>query len=280
MDIAVRPALAFLIVGGLLLASGRISGHLALWVQIGVGLFAALVSAVWISRSIPVAGRAAPVGSHVPWLKSAVPLGLVDLLRQLDGSYGVVLVGWLSTAVELGVFRVAVACVVVASMPVTIFHVLLAPTISRLFQAGQLAELQRLLTWTSRAMLAIMVPATAIAWFAGKFLVGLVFGLPYQDAWLPLFILTLVQLTYAAFGMGPILLAMCDSERDLIRIYAIAVGCALLAAIPMTMAWGGAGAAAGPVISAALIGLLSRRFARRQLGLEITCLRWRHALAG
>jgi len=69
--------------------------------------------------------------------------------------------------------------------------------------------------------------------------------------------------------MGPILLAMCDGERDLIRIYLIAVGAAVLAAIPMTMAWGGAGAAAGPLVSASLIGLMSRRYARRELGVEI-----------
>jgi hypothetical protein len=43
----------------------------------------------------------------------------------------------------------------------------------------------------------------------------------------------------------------------------------VLAAIPMTMAWGGAGAAAGPLVSASLIGLMSRRYARRELGVEI-----------
>ncbi|HEX6741460.1 MAG TPA: hypothetical protein VF079_06665 [Sphingomicrobium sp.] len=37
----------------------------------------------------------------------------------------------------------------------------------------------------------------------------------------------------------------------------------------MTAAWGGAGAAAGPLISASLIGWMSRRYARRALGVEI-----------
>jgi len=167
------------------------------------------------------------------------------------------------------VFRVAVACAVLAAMPVTIFHILLAPTLSRLHAAGNRAEMQRLLTWTAAAMSGVMLPVAIAAWFIGKPLVALVFGAAYADAWLPLFLLTLAQLIYAAFGMGPILLAMCDGERDLIRIYLIAVGTAVLAAIPMTMAWGGAGAAAGPLVSASLIGLMSRRYARRELGVEI-----------
>ncbi len=261
MDIALRPALAFLIVGGLLLTSGRISGHLALWVQIGVAVFAAIVSAAWISGSIPAAGRTPPVAPHIPWLKSAVPLGMVDLLRQLDGSYGVVLVGWLSTAVDLGIFRVALACARGEGRDAR-HHFPRAPRADDLaaFQAGEHAELQRLLTWTSRAMLAIMLPASAAAWFPGKFLVGLVFGLPYQDAWLPI----------VRADPGPADLCGVRHGADPARHVrqragpdphlCIAIGCALLAAIPMTMAWGSTGAAAGPVISAMLIGLLSRRY--------------------
>jgi O-antigen/teichoic acid export membrane protein len=175
--------------------------------------------------------------------------------------------------VELGVFRVAVACVVLAAMPVTIFHILLAPTLSRLHDSGNTAEMQRLLSWTAATMTAIMVPIVLGAWLFGKILITLVFGAAYADAWLPLFLLTLAQFAYAFFGMGPILLAMCGGERQLIRIYAVAIGVAIAAAIPLTILWGGAGAAAGPLVSGCLIGWMSRRYARRELGVEITAVR-------
>jgi hypothetical protein len=87
-----------------------------------------------------------------------------------------------------------------------------------------------------------------------------------------LFLLTCAQLAWGVFGMGPILLAMCGGERQLIRIYALAVGAAVAAAIPMTIAWGGAGAAAAAIITAAIIGLLSRRYGLKHLGVEITFL--------
>jgi len=273
MDITVRPALTFVIIAAFLLAGTRMDAQIALTIQNPVALGAVAVSAIWLWQAIPRQARRVPRAKAAPWLRVALPLGAVDVLRQFDGSYGVVLVGWLASGVELGVFRVALACAVLAAMPVTIFHILLAPTLSRLHAAGDKAEMQRLLSWTARAMTAIMVPIAAGAWLIGKPLIALVFGAAYAAAWLPLFLLTLAQLIYGFFGMGPILLAMCDGERDLIRIYVIAVGSALLAAIPMTMAWGGPGAAAGPLISASLIGLMSRRYARREFGIEITAVR-------
>ena len=267
MDIAARPAVTFLIVAALLLAGSRMSASIALVISNLVTLAAVAVSALWLWRAVP---RGVATGAPVPWLRAALPLGAVDVLRQFDGSYGVVLVGWLASGIELGVFRVALASAVLAAMPVTIVHVLLAPTLSRLHAAGDTREMQRVLSWAATGLTAIMLPIALAAWFIGKPLIILVFGAAYADAWLPLFLLTLAQTIYALFGMGPVLLAMCDGERDLIRIYAIAVGSAVLAAIPLTMAWGGAGAACAPLISASLIGLMARGYARRALGLEIT----------
>ncbi len=273
MDILVRPGLTFLIVLAIVVAARPLSAEAALWIQIGVTLLAAIVSLLWLRRALPPEARAVPASAELHWLRAALPLGAVDVLRQLDGAYGVILVGWLASGVELGVFRVAVACVVLAAMPVTILHIILAPSVSRLNEFGEKAELQRLLSWTAAALVGVMVPITLAAWLIGRPLISFVFGAPYAGAWLALFLLTCAQLVNGLFGMGPILLAMCGGERQLIRIYAVAVGAAIVAAIPMTIAWGSAGAAAAPIISAALIGLLSRRYGVRHLGVELTAFR-------
>ncbi len=272
MDIFVRPGLTFLIVLAIVVAARPLTAEAALWIQVVVTLLAAIVSLAWLRGALPPEARGVPASAELHWLKAALPLGAVDVLRQLDGAYGVILVGWLASAVELGVFRVAVACVVLASMPVTILHIILAPSVSRLNEFGEKAELQRLLTWTAAALVGVMIPITLAAWLIGRPLIAFVFGAPYAEAWLALFLLTCAQLVNGLFGMGPILLAMCGGERQLIRIYAIAVGTAIVAAIPMTIAWGSAGAAAAPIISAALIGLLSWRYGLRELGVDVTVL--------
>jgi O-antigen/teichoic acid export membrane protein len=275
MDIAVRPALSFLVVVAVLLAGKAMSAALALTILNAVALAAVAVSLIWLWRLIPSQPRESRPATPLPPVSAAARLGAIDLLRNVDAAYGVVLVGWLASDVELGIYRVAVACVVLASMPVTIFHITLAPNLSRLHSAGATAEMQRLLSWSAAAMTAIMVPIALGAWFFGRLVVGQVFGEAYGDAWLPLFVLTLAQLVYAVFGMGPIVLAMCGGEKALTRIYMIAVGAGLAVAIPLTMRWGGAGAACGLLVSAMIIGLMSRRHALSALGVEIAARRAR-----
>jgi len=272
MDITFRPAVTFIILGGLLVTGFRISALLALVIQNFVTFAAVAISAYWLMRIIPPHGWSVSRTRSIPWAHAALPLGAVDVLRQLDGSYGVILVGWLSTGIDLGVFRVAVACMVLANMPVSIFHNLLAPKLSQLHAADQRDEMQRLLSWTAAAMTSILIPTAIAVWFLGKAVLIFVFGAAYGDAWRPLFLFTLGQLVFGAFGMGPILLAMCEGERDLIRIYSVAVAMAFLAALPMTIAWGGTGAAAAAVISNGLIGIMSWRYGRRELGVEISAV--------
>jgi O-antigen/teichoic acid export membrane protein len=86
------------------------------------------------------------------------------------------------------------------------------------------------------------------------------------------------------FGMGPILLAMCNSERQLTRIYIVAILAGIGTAIPLTYSFGASGAALAQVVSTGLIAYLSGRFARRELGLSTTFVPWlasaiRHRLA-
>jgi O-antigen/teichoic acid export membrane protein len=207
---------------------------------------------------------------QVDWLRTAIPLGIVDILRQLSGAYSVIFVGWLASAVDLGIFRVAVSCGVVAAMPVTIFHIVFAPRMAQLNEAGERNGLQQLLSSTTTAMLAIMVPATLASWFLGKIAISFAFGAQYASAWLPLFFLCLAQLITAAFGMGPILLAMCGGERRLTLIYILAVGAGILLTLPLTWRWGPAGAAAASNLTALIIGLGSRQYGKRRLGVDVS----------
>jgi O-antigen/teichoic acid export membrane protein len=207
-----------------------------------------------------------------PWLSAALPLGAVDILRQLDGAYGMVLMGWLASDEALGIFRVALACNVVAAMPVTILHVILAPRLGPLHKGGRVSELQSLLSNASATLTLAVLPIALAAWVIGRPAIEIVFGHEYGAAWLPLFLLCISQLCFAIFGMGPILVAMCEGDRALIKIYIVSVGIGIVAAVPLIMAFGAGGAAAATVITSSLIGFFSWSYGRRRLGVDSTFL--------
>ena len=176
-----------------------------------------------------------------------------------------VLMGWLTSDTEVGLFRMALASVVLAAMPVTILHVIIAPDLSKFHRTGQHADLQRLLSWASAAMVLMLAPIILIVAVAGLPLIDLIFGPAYREAWLPLLLLCIAQLGYGLFGMGPVLLAMCDGERHLIKVYAWSVGLGLLAGIPLIRTAGASGAATAMIISSTLVGAFSWVYGKRRL---------------
>jgi O-antigen/teichoic acid export membrane protein len=272
MDTAGRPAAAFLIYLAIFMAGAPLTSASALWVQVAVSAAAAAISIIWIRDALPREARSIHATSQIPRIGAAMPFWLVDVLRQVDGAYGVILMGWFASAAELGIYRVAFACVAVVAMPVSILHVIHAPTVSKLYRFGEQEALQRLLSMTSAWMSMMVAPITLAAWLIGRPAIVLVFGDAYADAWLPLFVHCVSQLVFGVFGMGPIMLAMCDGERQLIKIYVVSVGLAVVAAVPLVIAFGATGAATGFLISNTLVGLLSWRYGKMRLGVDSTFL--------
>jgi O-antigen/teichoic acid export membrane protein len=272
LDIFGRPALAVAVLVLLLAVGIRLDATIALWVQVAVIAVAVVISFAWVRNVFPVQARSIQKRWQLGWITAALPLGAVDVVRQVDGTFGMVLMGWLASDTALGIFRVALSCAIVAALPAAVLHIVQAPVVARLHGLEKKAELQRLLRGTSAALVALIAPITLASWLIGRPAIELVFGEVYGDAWLPLSLLCCGQLVAGFFGMGPILLAMCNGERYLIKIYLLAVGTAVAAAFPLIHAFGASGAAAAQIVSVGLVGILSWRYARNVLGLEITCI--------
>jgi O-antigen/teichoic acid export membrane protein len=228
-------------------------------------VLAAALSLSWLLARLPPNINGTAVG---PWLSAAVPLCMVDLLRQFDGTYGSVMLSWWSSDIELGLFRAAVSCSVVVSMPVTILHIIYAPAIARLHRSGDRNALQLMLGRIGASTTVMVGSITAGCILLGRPLINLVFGPAYDGSWAPLTALCLAQLGFALFGMGPILLAMCHRERQLTRIYLAAIAGAMITALLLVEPLGATGVAAAQIVSLALIGGLSWWDGRRSLGVD------------
>jgi O-antigen/teichoic acid export membrane protein len=270
MDILARPGLAFLLTAGWVMAGISLGPSEALWIQVFVTAITALVSWIWIRRAAPRdAGQTSAI-ERQPWLKAALFLMAVELFHSLGGTYGVVMMGWLDDDVALGMFRVALACYVVVALPVTILHVILAPSVAQLYKDGRKQELQRVLSFTTAALIALLTPIVAAAYLIGRPAIEWVFGPEYGPAWLPLFYLCVAQLVYGLFGMGPIMLSMCEREQKLFTIYFVSTATGVAVSYPLIIAHGAAGAAIAMIASSGLVGLLSWYVGRVDLGVDST----------
>ena len=257
LEIFVRPALTALWCLALIAASGSLNASGAIAANV-IGSAAALALGVfWLFRLVPGAGPnmpAAPVNRQ--WTRSAIPLALVDGLKQIDASYAMLLLGILSADTEAGFFRVALSVIVVVAIPQSVLHVVLAPTLAKSSAELDRASLQRLLAISAGAMTATMAAVLVLLFLVGEPVITLLFGTAYDAAWLPLLLLTGAQLVNALFGVGWVLLSMGGGERELTRSYAVSLPLSIMAAILLIPRLGAVGAAGAALVGSVVQNVL------------------------
>lgn len=273
LEVAIRPALMTLL---LLIAyawSGAMSPALALAANVAAFGATLGLGVLWLRSALPEWTPARAAGRDLRgWLRSAAPLALSDLLRQVDGVYGILLVGAIASVAETGIFRVAVSSVVIIAMPNTILHLLMAPTLARLAASGDSARLGAVLTHSARLAFAALCAGLAVVALAGEWLIGGLFGDAFTPAWLPLLILVAANAVHAFFGVGQVLLAMSAEETAFARCFAATAIVSIASAIPLTFVWGASGAAAAAVLGYLAGNLLVWRYVRRSTGLDCSAL--------
>jgi O-antigen/teichoic acid export membrane protein len=268
LEVTLRPALMC----ALLLFISIIGMQLTAPIAVGLNVIASAVTLaaglIWLRSSVPYPARHCVAERPREWFRPAAALAAVDVLKQLDVTYGMLLLGALSSETQAGYFRVALSTIIFVSTPLSIFNVVLAPALARLFAQGERDRLQRILTLSALAMFATTIAALMVIFFAGQPLIRMVFGASYEPAWLPLLLLTCAQAINGFFGVGWVLLSMSGGERRLTASFIASVGVSVLAAIPLTAFAGAAGAGAAAIIGALIQNLLAWRGVHRHSSLE------------
>jgi O-antigen/teichoic acid export membrane protein len=273
LEILLRPGGMALLLLVLVLMNGWITPSEAMAVNLVASIVSMAVGLLWIRGALPDAARAvrpAPPAGH--WLRSGLPLAATDLLRQLDAAYAVLVMGMIASAAETGVLRVATSSILIVATPLSVLHVVLAPTLARLHFEKQRAKLAHLLGVAALMMtLAGLAGVAAIA-LIGEWLIVLMFGTAYADAWLPLLILAIAQTVAAFFGVAFLLLGVAEGEGDLARAYFFGMLASVASAFPFGIAWGATGVAAAAIIGAFVYNGLCWLAVRRRLGFDATPL--------
>jgi O-antigen/teichoic acid export membrane protein len=102
----------------------------------------------------------------------------------------------------------------------------------------------------------------------GRWLISLMYGDAYSDAYLPLVILSAGQVANALFGSVGLLLTMTGHERDVARWLTVSAACNILLATALIPFFGMVGAAGATVVSLLIWNLAFWRTAIRKVGVD------------
>lgn len=230
---------------------------------------AALLAAhLWLRPRLPRERPPRVAEDGRQWLRSSLPMAVSDGVLVLHMQLAVLLVGILSSATEVGLFRIAASIVTLVGAPVLLINTVVSPVMAQLNAQGDHRRLQHLCTrsaqGTTTGVLLLVLPLL----FWGSDLISLLFGAEFAPALPALLVLSAANLINAMFGPNAILLTMTGQEGRVTRAMLIALLISLAVAFAAVPAAGGVGGAISVLSWVLVWNVLVWNDARRLLGIE------------
>lgn len=217
------------------LAVGGLDAVLVAYVGGGVAALVALGWSAWSELGPLLRDPTIEATRDVRGLLSfSLPQSLSKVLWQFNLWTDVLMLSWLSTAADVGIYRVALSIAMLGTLPVMALTTAMNPRAAALVQAGELARLDHLLKVATRTLLVLLAPCFLLLALLPELLLR-VFDPVYERGAAALLALVAGQAIYVLTGPTGSLLAMGGYARVNLanNLGAVALNVALnLALIP------------------------------------------------
>jgi O-antigen/teichoic acid export membrane protein len=280
LDAILRPAIYSALLFGAMLTAGHLDAAEALTLHLFAGLVTLGCGAGWLLWKRPADARTAGASTRARhWIRGALPMGLTDILLNMERNFPIVLLGILAagpevggrlSAADVGIFRVAVSSALFVLLPLSLFAAIVVPIAAGLLTQGDRRRLQLFASAAVVAASGAILCISAFLWFAGAPLISLVFGADYVAAWPVLMVLCLTQIVASATGISPGLLTASGHEREVTRAAALSLAVGIAAAVVLTTTLGVIGMAWATVLAASTKSLMLYRSTVTCIGIDPT----------
>jgi O-antigen/teichoic acid export membrane protein len=227
--------IATLLASVVALAVGGLDAVLVAYVGGGLAALTALAWAAWAELGALLRDPSVEPARDVRGLMSfSIPQSLSKVLWQFNLWTDVLMLSWLSTAADVGIYRVALSIAMLGTLPVMALTTAMNPRAAALVHAGELGRLDHLLKVGTRTLLVLLAPCFLALALLPELLLG-IFDPVYERGAAALLALVAGQAIYVLTGPTSSLLAMGGYARVNLanNLLAVALNVALnLALIP------------------------------------------------
>ncbi len=268
-----RPALLGLAVGALYLGLRQpIGARAAMLAHLAAISIALAVSRRALLKTLPDAlNQQDPIEETGRWIRVSVPLLLVSGFHIILSQTDMIMVGALLNTDRAGIYVAATRLAQLVPLCLIAAAAIAAPTIAELWTVGDRPRLQRLLTVSARIVFLATLPLVAGLVLAGRFALGL-FGSGFEQAYIPLLILTAGHLISVSTGTVGYVMTMTGLEGQAAKIMAGVAAANLVLNAVLIPLLGIRGAALATAISTVSWNLAMLVTIRRERGLDSSFL--------
>jgi O-antigen/teichoic acid export membrane protein len=269
-EFVLRPAfLVMALAIPALVISRSLSPAGAMGAHVAAAALAFAIGASLLWRATPDGVRhAKPRFETRAWLRSILPLALIQQMQVINRQAAVLLLGVLMADADVGVYRVAAQVSLLTAFGLQAATNVVAPRFARFYAQGNTQRLQRLAVQSARGILAFNLIATTGLVLAGRLFLAIVFGREYVSAYVPMVVLLGGQVVNSAVGSVGALLNMTGHERETAKGVTVSVVCNLVLNVTLIPRFGIVGSAIATAVSLAIWNALLWLAVRRHLGIN------------
>ena len=214
-------------------------GYILAQLASGLLVVILLVAAIWTPISATLGSATATPRIHLERHVIAF-CGVafaMDVLGFVSGQADKVMLGFYLRARDVGIYATATALVTFIPIILQSVNQIFSPTIADLHARNEHEVLSRLFQTTTKWILGLTVPLSAVVIIFARPLMGL-FGHDFEPGWPVLVIGTLGQLVNCGAGSVGYLLLMSGNQKRLIKVQVIMAGIMLAANLLLVPRWG------------------------------------------
>jgi O-antigen/teichoic acid export membrane protein len=208
------------------------------------------------------------------WLKSLPSLSALVGVSYINHHTDILMLGWLAGDESVGLYRVVTQIAIVVPFGLRVMNQVQGPHFSRMYAAGDLHRLQRLVTTTSRIALALALPAAALLILFGDAILALIFGTAYAAGHMALAILCVGSVVSTATGSVRMLANMTGHENDALKAFMWSAVLNVILNALLIPYFGIEGAAFATAVSVIVWNLVLVGRVRARTGISTTAVRW------
>lgn len=158
------------------------------------------------------------MGDYNKMRSSMLSLTFLTGLQVANKYTSILVVGFMLTPEDTGVYRVAMQVSVIAAFGLNIVNTFIAPNIVSLFKANKTDELKQLIEVSSRLLLCFSICVFLVMIFFGDIFIVWAFGKEFLAGSQVLYVLLVGQIVNCLFGPVGLLLNMTGNEKVTLRI--------------------------------------------------------------
>lgn len=211
-----------------------------------------------------------PIFQSKAWLFTILPLAMMTGMQSLSGQVDILMLGFLSTISNVGVYKVVVSGAALAIFGLQVVSMVITPRIASAYAKENYSDMQRVASIGSLLSFAMTIPVVIIFYCFGAEILDFVYGSEYAIGYHALFIIAVGQSVNAFFGSSISILTMSGNERFVIKGMLLSVIINILLNIVLIPKFGINGAAIGVAVSLLVWNLYLWLCIKKQINIDCT----------